>query len=339
MKELTEIVIRMAGKRILVIGDMIADIYLEGRIARISREAPVLVLEYERERVVAGGAANVVNNAATLGGAPIAVGLVGDDRGGEGLKAILRENGAQVEALLTEPGRPTIAKTRIVAGGRETVSQQIVRVDRDSRAPLVPETETALEAKVTAVLSEIDGLILSDYGGGVLTDGLRRRVIDGCRRAGVATMVDSRYAIRQFTGVDYVKQNDTELAAAVGRTLSTEAELRLAGRELLDRIGGKGVLVTRGAKGMTLFEAEGKVTDIPVPDKSEVYDVSGAGDTSVAAFMLALAAGASPVEAARIANVAAGIAVRKLGTATVSAAELCDVLGKQEGKTDEGYPG
>lgn len=334
MKARTELVARMAGKRLLVLGDMIADIYLEGRIARISREAPVLVLEYERERVVAGGAANVVNNAATLGGVPLAVGVVGDDRGGEGLKAILRENGAHIDGLLTEPERPTTAKTRIVAGGRETVSQQIVRVDRESRAPLAPDTEAAMAARVTAALPHIDGLILSDYGGGVLTDGLRRRVIEACRRGGVPTMVDSRYAIRQFIGVDYVKQNDAELATAVGRPLSTEEDLRAAGRELLERLGAKGVLVTRGAKGMTLFEATGAITDIPVPDKSEVYDVSGAGDTSVAAFMLALAAGVSPVEAARIANVAAGIAVRKLGTATVSAAELCAALKKQEGMTD-----
>ena len=334
MKELTSWAEGMAGKRLLVIGDMIADIYLEGRIARVSREAPVLVLEYEKERVVAGGAANVVNNAATLGGAPIAVGLVGDDAGGAGLKAILRENGAAVEGLFTERGRPTTAKTRIVAGGRETVSQQIVRVDRESRAPLDPETEAAMEAAVEAALSGIDGLILSDYGGGGLTDGVRRRVIEACQRAAVTTMVDSRYAIRAFTGVDYVKQNDAELAAAVGRRLSTEAEVRLAGRELLERLGAKGVLVTRGAKGMTLFEAEGAVTDIPVPDKSEVYDVSGAGDTSVAAFMLALTAGAAPVDAARIANVAAGIAVRKLGTATVSAAELRAALEKQGGERD-----
>ena len=334
MKARTELVARMAGKSLLVLGDMIADIYLEGRIARISREAPVLVLEYERERVVAGGAANVVNNAATLGGVPLAVGVVGDDRGGEGLKAILRENGAHIDGLLTEPERPTTAKTRIVAGGRETVSQQIVRVDRESRAPLAPDTEAAMAARVTAALPHIDGLILSDYGGGVLTDGLRRRVIEACRRGGVPTMVDSRYAIRQFIGVDYVKQNDAELATAVGRPLSTEEDLRAAGRELLERLGAKGVLVTRGAKGMTLFGATGAITDIPVPDKSEVYDVSGAGDTSVAAFMLALAAGASPVEAARIANVAAGIAVRKLGTATVSAAELCAALKKQEGMTD-----
>lgn len=334
MKELTSWAEGMAGKRLLVIGDMIADIYLEGRIARVSREAPVLVLEYEKERVVAGGAANVVNNAATLGGAPIAVGLVGDDAGGAGLKAILRENGAAVEGLFTERGRPTTAKTRIVAGGRETVSQQIVRVDRESRVPLDPETEAAMEAEVEAALPYIDGLILSDYGGGVFSDGVRRRVIEAAQRARVTTMVDSRYAIRAFAGVGYVKQNDAELAAAVGRSLSTEAEIRLAGRELLDRLGAKGVLVTRGAKGMTLFEAAGVVTDIPVPDKSEVYDVSGAGDTSVAAFMLALSAGASPVDAARIANVAAGIAVRKLGTATVSAAELCAALEKQEGMTD-----
>lgn len=334
MKERMELVAKMAGKRLLVLGDMIADIYLEGRIARISREAPVLVLEYERERVVAGGAANVVNNSATLGGVPLAVGVVGEDRGGEGLKAILQGNGAHIDGLLTEPGRPTIAKTRIVAGGRETVSQQIVRVDRESHAPLAPDTEEAMAARVAAALPHIDGLILSDYGGGVLNDGLRRCVIEACRRGGVPTMVDSRYAIRQFVGVDYVKQNDAELAAAVGRPLSAEEDLRLAGRELLECLDAKGVLVTRGAKGMTLFERTGEITDIPVPDKSEVYDVSGAGDTSVAAFMLALAAGASPVEAARIANVAAGIAVRKLGTATVSAAELCATLKKQGAMMD-----
>ena len=332
MKEMIELPAQLAGKRILVLGDMIADIYLEGKISRISREAPVLVLEYGSERTVAGGAANVVNNLATLGAVPRAVGMIGEDRAARGLKDILAKNGALVEDLLTEPGRPTIAKTRIIAGGRQTVSQQIVRIDRESHDPLSPEMEEKLAARVEAALPALDGLVISDYGGGVVTDGLRRRVLDACQDGGVTTMVDSRYAILDFTGADYVKQNDSELAAALGRTLETEAELRLAGCELRDRLGAKGVLVTRGAKGMTLFLADGTITDIPVLDRSEVYDVSGAGDTCVAAFILSLAAGVSPEAAARLANTASGIAVRKLGTATVSAAELSDALKKQEGR-------
>lgn len=330
MQDLMEFPALMADKRVLVLGDMIADIYLSGRISRISREAPVLVLEYEDERIVAGGAANVVNNLATLGAAPLAVGLVGDDVAGRGLTNILKESGAQVEGLLSEPGRPTIAKTRVVAGGRETVSQQIVRVDRQSRASLPPALEEALAAHIEAALPDLDGLIISDYGGGAVTDGLRRRVIDACRSSGVVTVADSRYEIRAFQGIDYIKQNDAELSAAVGRSLATEAEFRLAGCELRDRLGAKGVLVTRGALGMTFFAAEGDITDIPVQDKSEVYDVSGAGDTCVAAFLLALTAGAPPVQATRIANAASGIAVRKLGTATVSAAELKAALMRSE---------
>ena len=326
--ELKKLLRDMQGKRILILGDVIADIYLFGSIARISREAPVLVLEQAEERVVAGGAANVVNNVATLGGSAEACGIVGDDKAAEGLRSILLKNGAGVEGLLTDKTRPTIAKTRIIAGGRETVSQQIVRVDRESRAPMTEALSNALVKYVESRIEEgIDGLVLSDYGGAVVTDDVQKKILALCREKGVLTIVDSRYSVKRFVGVDYVKQNDSELSAAFGRELKDEKDIRETGAELLKLLDAKGILVTRGDKGMTVIE-EGVAEDIPVRDKSEVFDVSGAGDTCVAAFILAKAAGADSVRAAELANFASGIAVRKKGTATVSEEELSAVIEK-----------
>lgn len=317
-----EAIDRMAGQPVLVIGDMIADIYLYGSISRISREAPVLVLEQERERVVAGGAANVINNAAALGGRVYAAGLVGDDRGADGLSEILTGRGVDVGGLVRDAGRPTISKTRIVAGGRTTVSQQIVRVDKESREPVPPLCERKLEEYLARTLPKVKGAVISDYGSGTVTDGLLAQIVGYCRAHGVPAIVDSRYDILRFRSVDYIKQNDAELAAAVGRAIDDEEALIAAGRELLARMEAKGALITRGEDGMTLFQSDGTVTNIPVTDKSEVYDVSGAGDTCVAAVILGLAAGVDPVLASRLSNEASSIAVRKMGTAVVSADEL-----------------
>lgn len=293
----------MQGRDILVIGDMVADIYLDGRISRISREAPVLVLEQAGEKVVAGGAANVVNNIATLGGKVHAVGLVGSDKSADGLRAILAKNGADVRGLIADDSRPTISKTRIIAGGRATVSQQIVRIDRESKAPMAPAVEAELRAYIKSILPTVEGVVISDYGSGTVTEGLQSLLIDYCQAKGIPSIVDSRYAVRRFHGIGYVKQNDAEIAAA------------------------KGVLVTRGELGMVLVE-HGAVHEIPVSDKSEVFDVSGAGDTCVAAVILALAAGVAPATAARLSNIASGIAVRKLGTSTVSVRELAEAIEK-----------
>lgn len=321
-EELVELVEELKGRRILILGDMIADIYLEGNIARISREAPVLVLEQAEERVVAGGAANVVNNVATLGGVAFAAGIVGQDNASAGLREILAERGVGMSALLLDADRPTISKTRIIAGGRATVSQQIVRIDRESKKPLTEGVENELLAQVMFLLPEVDGVVLSDYGSGTVTKKIGAEIIAYCRKNNIWTIADSRYDIRRFKNIDYVKQNDAELAAATGRELTDEDTLIEAGQELLREMSAKGVLVTRGEKGMMLFEADGSIHEIPVSDKSEVFDVSGAGDTCVATVILALAAGARPAVAAELSNVASGIAVRKMGTATVSSAEL-----------------
>lgn len=317
----------MQGRDILVIGDMVADIYLDGRISRISREAPVLVLEQAGEKVVAGGAANVVNNIATLGGKVHAVGLVGRDKSADGLREILAANGADVRGLIADDSRPTISKTRIIAGGRATVSQQIVRIDRESKAPMAPAVEAELRAYIKSILPTVEGVVISDYGSGTVTEGLQSLLIDYCQAKGIPSIVDSRYAVRRFHGIGYVKQNDAEIAAAMGRNLDTTEDIVAAAEELRQELAAKGVLVTRGELGMVLVE-RGAVHEIPVSDKSEVFDVSGAGDTCVAAVILALAAGIAPATAARLSNIASGIAVRKLGTSTVSVRELAEAIEK-----------
>lgn len=317
----------MQGRSILVIGDMVADIYLDGRISRISREAPVLVLEQAGEKVVAGGAANVVNNIATLGGKVHAVGLVGRDKSADGLRVILAKNGADVGGLIADDSRPTISKTRIIAGGRATVSQQIVRIDRESKAPMAPTIEAELSAYIKSILPTVEGVVISDYGSGTVTEGLQALLIDYCRAHDIPSIVDSRYAVRRFRGIGYVKQNDAEIAAAMGRELVTTEDIVAAAEELRQELAAKGVLVTRGELGMVLVE-HGTVHEIPVSDKSEVFDVSGAGDTCVAAVILALAAGIAPATAARLSNIASGIAVRKLGTSTVSVRELAEAIEK-----------
>ncbi len=339
----SDILNAMRGKRILILGDMIADVYLTGKISRISREAPVLVLEHQDERVVPGGASNVVHNVATLGGVAVAVGVVGEDKAANGLREMLSGKGVEVSGLVADVSRPTTAKTRVIAGGRATVSQQIVRIDKEDRSPLSekiftrlrdcsPLSEkifTRLRDFALAAVSRADGAVLSDYGGSVLSGALAAEVVSMCRKRGVPTIVDSRYSIRRFVGVDYVKQNDAELEGAMGEELADEASLRAAGERLRKELSAKGVLVTRGEKGMTLCMENGCAVDVPVVDKSEVFDVSGAGDTCVAAFILAIAAGSSPEDAARLANVASGIAVRKMGTATVSMEELRAAAEKQ----------
>ena len=313
---------------ILIIGDMVADVYLKGNISRVSREAPVLVLEHAGEKVVPGGAANVVHNVATLGGQAFAVGLIGNDKAGSGLRAILNDKNVETTGLIIEENRPTITKTRIIAGGSATVSQQIVRIDQEVKASILKQSEESFINILKQVIDKIDAVVLSDYGSGMLSDKIRSFIIESCQEKNIKTIVDSRYDILKFEGVSFVKQNEAEAAKAVGFELTNEDAVVTAGKILLEKLQAEGIIISRGEQGMSLIQDNGEIHHIPVVDKSEVFDVSGAGDTAVAAFILAIASGAKPVEATKIANFAAGIAVRKLGTATVSNEELKEVLGE-----------
>ena len=320
--EAQEIIGAMQKKQILIIGDMVADIYLDGRISRISREAPVLVLEQAGEKVIAGGAANVVNNIATLGGTAYAVGILGRDGAADGLRHIFMKNGVRMEGLFGDENRPTTTKTRIIAGGRATVSQQIVRIDRTCSDPLSETMEMELLRAISNILPHVDGVVISDYGAGTVTPKIQQKIIEYCKENRIPSIVDSRYDVVRFKGIGYVKQNDAELSAAIGHDLVDEPSIVQAAQNLIEQLACDGVLVTRGEKGMILVQKTGDVHNIPVTDKSEVFDVSGAGDTCVAAMILALAGGIAPKIAACTSNFASGIAVRKLGTATVSASEL-----------------
>ena len=319
---------KLKNINILIIGDMVADVYLKGNISRVSREAPVLVLEHAGEKVVPGGAANVVHNIATLGGQAFAVGLIGNDKAGTGLRAILNNKNVETTGLIIEENRPTITKTRIIAGGSATVSQQIVRIDQEMKSIMLSNTEKRVINILKQVIDKIDAVVLSDYGSGMLSDKIRSFIIESCQEKNIKTIVDSRYDILKFEGVSFVKQNEAEAAKAVGFELTSEDAVVTAGKILLEKLQAEGIIISRGEQGMSLIQDNGEIHHIPVVDKSEVFDVSGAGDTAVAAFILAIASGAKPVEATKIANFAAGIAVRKLGTATVSNEELQEFLGE-----------
>ena len=326
-EDLLHIVTKMQNKKIMLIGDMIADVYLEGRISRISREAPVLILEHAAENVVPGGAANAVHNTATLGGKVYAVGIIGNDFSGQELTRILGTKGVVTAGFISDISRPTITKTRVMAGGQATVRQQVVRIDRESKASLSPEIERQMIEYIQQLTPQMDAVVISDYGGATVTQTVLQAAIEACRLHGKPSIVDSRYNVMEYKGVTLVKQNESEAAAAVGLKALDAQSLLEAGQSILSELQAEAVLITQGPDGMTLFEKSGKVTHIPVTNVSEVYDVTGAGDTVVAAMILAVAAGAVYEEAACLANFAAGIVVRKPGTATATPKELQEVLG------------
>ena len=313
MMKLQEWVPKLKGKKILLLGDMVADVYVKGHISRVSREAPVLVLEHRGETIVPGGAANAVHNAAILGGVVYAVGICGEDKAGEKLKELLQSKGVVVDGLFQDAKRPTITKTRILAGGQATVRQQVVRIDQESKEPLAKEAEETLLRYIETVLPEMDVAVISDYGSQTVSPKLRQRLIALCREQGVPCMVDSRYDIRQFTGVELIKQNEAEAA-----------------KQIVEMLQADGILLTQGGDGMTLYVRGQGARHIPVSNRSEVYDVTGAGDTAVVTMMLALAAGADHYSAAKLANYAAGVVVRKHGTATLTAEELLQAVKQGE---------
>ncbi|MDF2927771.1 MAG: PfkB domain protein [Anaerospora sp.] len=326
-ENLLQFVTKMQNKKIMLIGDMIADVYLEGRISRISREAPVLILEHTADNVVPGGAANAVHNTATLGGKVYAVGIVGNDFPGQELTRILGSKGVITEGFIPDASRPTITKTRVMAGGQATVRQQVVRIDRENKAALSPEIEKQMISYIQQLIPKMDAVVVSDYGGATVTQAVLEAAIEACHLHAKPSIVDSRYKVMEYKGVTLVKQNESEAAAAVGLKVLDEKSLLEAGKSILADLQAEAVLITQGPDGMTLFEKTGKVTHIPVTNVSEVYDVTGAGDTVVAAMILAVAAGASYEDAACLANFAAGIVVRKPGTATATPKELQEVLG------------
>lgn len=319
---LRRLVPRFSSVRAVVAGDLIADEFIYGRIERVSREAPVLILGYDSTEIVPGGAGNAAANVAALGGRVSIVGIAGRDTAGEALLGVLGGR-ADVSGVLRPAAYVTPVKTRILAGGAHSAKQQVVRIDRTS-TPVSDRTASLVVRRLASALAQADVVIVSDYGSGLLTP---ERFAQALARAGVSrrpkVLVDSRYALSRFRGATACTPNESEVEALVGYTIGDDRDrLEAAGRELLNRLESDAVLVTRGSRGMALFEPGRPTVHIPIVGSDQVTDVTGAGDTVIATFALALAAGASFVEAAHLSNHAGGLAVMKRGTATVSPAEL-----------------
>lgn len=308
---------RFPGRRLLVLGDLMLDHYLWGRVERISPEAPVPVVEVQRETSSLGGAGNVAANLAALGATPVLVGLVGDDvRAGQLFEAFAAR-GVDTCAIVRDPSRPTTMKTRVIAH-----SQQIVRADWESRADVDGPALSDLIATLEREMAGVHGLIVSDYGKGVITRPVLDAAIGLAKAQGIPISVDPKEShIDAYRGVSILTPNQHEAGWVMGQRITDEASLMSVGWGLQKRLDAECALVTRGADGMSLFERSGRYTHLPTVAR-EVYDVTGAGDTVVSVVALALAAGSDYPEACYLANHAAGVVIREVGTATCSPAQL-----------------
>jgi rfaE bifunctional protein kinase chain/domain len=315
---------RFPDVRVLLVGDLLADHYVYGQTERISREAPVLIVRHEREELKLGGGANAAANAAALGARVSAIGVIGRDELGRQMSALFKAGGITLKAVTSAV---TESRTRVLAGGLSTTRQQMIRIDRGVVGPLPAKIRASLEVQVLKAGLEADVVMVSDYGAGVLCDETRSALRELASK-GIPVCVDSRFGLADFAGMTVCKPNEPELAAFTGMPIRTDAELLAAGKFAQKRLGCQVLLVTRGRKGMTLFERGKKPLHLPVYGSEEAVDVTGAGDTVSATFALALGAGGTPFEAARLANIAGALVVQKQGTATISRPELARELAR-----------
>lgn len=325
LSSLADLLPSFARAEVVVVGDFVADEYVYGETDRVSREAPVLVVRYESSELKAGAAGNAAQNLAALGVKVRAVGAIGDDALGTALLDELEGAGIDVTGIERVARRQTEAKTRVLAGGRSTRRQQMIRLDRAPREPLPETAERRLVRTLERLGRHASAVLASDYGSGALgptaIEALRR-----LKRGGVPVCVDSRYNLRAYGGVTMVKPNEVELEAASGVALSGPGGIDKAARTLLKRVECDVLLVTRGRNGMSVFRRGQAPVHLPAHGSQDAVDVTGAGDTVAAAFSAGLAAGGDPIAAARLANVAGALVVRKPGTATVTRDELAGEL-------------
>ena len=325
---LLDLVERFERVKVLAVVDLVADEYVFGRISRVSREAPVLILDHDRTELVPGGGANAVANIKSLGGRPLTVGLVGKDASGRELLAGFRRSGISTSAILRRPAYQTPTKTRILAGGAHSTKQQVVRIDRNNHVNSAGNIRRELERAVRELLPKADVVMVSDYGYGLISPELGRSLARRAAALRKLAILDSRYHILDYPGFAAATPNEPEVEAALGLEMGDdEALLERAGRQMLRKLRGQAVVMTRGSKGMMLFEHRRPTCRIPVFGTDEVADVTGAGDTVISTFTLALGAGATFYEAALLANYAGSIVVMKRGTATASRQELAAVVG------------
>ncbi|MBE2266724.1 MAG: ribokinase [Anaerolinea sp.] len=326
MADLKALIPRLAGLRILVVGDVILDEYVTGRAMRMSREAPIPVLEFESRQWIAGGAANPAANIAALGSMALQVGVVGTDSEADALRSTLTARGIDVSGIVPDSTRPTTIKTRVMAHMGLRFPQQVARLDKLSREPISAEIERALVTAITAHLPSANALLFSDYDGGVITPSL----IEAVRAAanGSALLAaDAQGNFDKYSNFGLVKCNADDARAYLRRELQTHEEFAFAARDLRAALNlSAGMVITRGGDGATVGTPDGMVYHCPAPAITDVYDTVGAGDTSIAVLTLAYAAGASLVDAALLANYASGIVVRRVGNYAPTPDELAAAI-------------
>jgi len=326
-ERLKKIVEAFPNVTVTVLGDLVADEFVFGEISRVSREAPVLILKHRERSVMPGGAANAANNLADLGVNVLPVGIVGDDEPGRTLLKYFRHKRIPVSGVLKDKSYTTVTKTRILAGMTHTARQQVVRVDREPQeAPTVHLTrELYLAARNYTRAS--DALLVSDYGYGAATPAIVSTLQQKGKLGSVPILVDSRYRLLEYSGVTAATPNEPEVEEALDVRIGQDwNKLLAAGEQIMTRMQLQSLLITRGRDGMVAFHHKHKPVDIPIVGSDQVADVTGAGDTVIAAFTAALAAGATTEEAAQLANYAGGIVVMKRGTATASRQELLHAI-------------
>jgi len=312
---------------VTVLGDLVADEFVFGEISRVSREAPVLILKHRERTVLPGGGANAANNLADLGVNVLPVGIVGDDEPGRMLLKYFRHKRIAVSGVLKDKSYTTVTKTRILAGMTHTARQQVVRVDREPQA--VPNAHLTRELYLAArnYSHASDALLVSDYGYGAATPAIVATLQEKGKLGTVPIVVDSRYRLVQYSGVTAATPNEPEVEEALGVRIGQDWDKVIAaGEQVMARMKLQSLVMTRGRDGMVAFDHKHKPVDIPIFGSDQVADVTGAGDTVIAAFTAALAAGATTEEAAQLANYAGGIVVMKRGTATVSREELLHAI-------------
>jgi len=316
-----------AGKKLLVLGDMVADEYWFGQpTGRLSREAPIPILRERTRETKPGGATNPGYNARALGAEVCLAGVIGDDASGRALTDTLTRAGIDVSGLVVDANRPTYTKIRVVAGSTQEMPQQVARIDRFDDGELEPAVTRRILDRACELIPKVDALLLSDYENGVISQEIVDACLPAALRHGKLVCVDSHGDLFRFKGATVATPNQPEAEATLHRTFGNLAELEAGGMELVRGMDARGVLITRGSEGMSIFEADGSIHHLPVSNLFEVRDVTGAGDTVAATFTLALLAGASMLEAAQLGNVAAGLVVRKVGAATTTREELAAAI-------------
>jgi len=319
---------QLSHGKVLLYGDYALDEFLHGSIDRISREAPVFIVSHERSEFRPGCAANAAANVAALGGTVYACGLVGDNNDGRQLIQTMYEYAVDISGLIEVAGMQTPLKTRVIAGGTHSVRQQIVRIDRHDKTRESSRHDQAVQDRLKQQLENVDAVLISDYGLGGVTMNVASWLMDQARARSLPVLVDSRYRLSEFAGATAMTPNQPEAEALSGESISTTEQLYSTGNSLRQKLSVETLVITRGSEGVSVFSEGAEVIDIPAYGSEEVVDVTGAGDTVIATFTLAQAAGADHVTAARLANVTGGLSVLKKGTSVVTQKEILEALSR-----------